>query len=158
MDEFIIKETIKKIINFDLSNKFLDLFKINRCLNIDNLFNNKNENLLMNINYKKIKDLNTFHNIKKYKLKVIKRFSRYRGVCKNRKKWQVYIMINKKNTYLGSYRSEKMAAKIYDLFAIKKNGINAKTNFRYNNILINKITKLNINIYDLIKLVSKMYI
>ena len=59
-------------------------------------------------------------NKKKNIFKVSNKISRYRGVSKNKKKWQVYIRINKKNTYFGSYSCEKIAAKIYDIMAIKK--------------------------------------
>lgn len=81
--------------------------------------------------------------------------SKYRGVTKNRKKWQAYIWINKKNTYLGSYRCEKIAALIYDFMAIKKSGIKAKTNFTYNMRQIMEIYNLNVdicidNIYNII--------
>ena len=55
-------------------------------------------------------------------------------------------MQNKKNTYIGSYDSEEIAAKIYDIMVIKKKGIKAKTNFKYNIYEINKIIKADINI------------
>lgn len=67
-------------------------------------------------------------------------------------------MMNKRNTYLGSYSSEKFAAKIYDFMSIKKNGINAKTNFAYSFKQIEKIyyIKFDINnIKKLSELVSK---
>lgn len=57
-------------------------------------------------------------------------------------------MLNKKNTYLGSYSSEKFAAKIYDFMSIKKNGIRAKTNFTYNYKQIERIYYLNFDIKD----------
>ena len=61
-------------------------------------------------------------------------------------------MINKKNTYLGSYKSKKTAAKIYDLMCIKKYGINAKTNFKYNKRFMNKISKMNIDANNVFKI------
>ena len=41
-------------------------------------------------------------------------------------------MINKKNKYIGIYDSEEIAARIYDVESIKKNGLKAITNFKYN--------------------------
>ena len=64
-------------------------------------------------------------------------------------------MINRKNTYLGSYISETNAAKVYDLMAIKKNGIKAKTNFKYNKKQIKTIFKMNINVNNIFEIVSK---
>jgi hypothetical protein len=43
----------------------------------------------------------------------------------------VLIMIEKKKTYIGTYRSEEEAARVYDKFTILINGIEAKTNFNY---------------------------
>ena len=68
--------------------------------------------------------------------------SKYRGVSKNGNKWQVLIMINNKKYYL----SEEIAARIYDIMAIKNFGIKARTNFIYNHIQIKKIKESKINI------------
>lgn len=95
---------------------------------------------------------------KKNKFKVITKTSRYRGVTLNKKKWQAYIRVNNLNTYLGSYSSEKTAAKVYDLMAIKKNGFKAKTNFKYTNKQIKKITKLVIDIDNILDMVNEMNI
>ena len=107
---------------------------------------------------KKSKKVNIPINNKKIKFKVINKMSKYRGVTKNRKKWQVYISIKRKNVYLGSYSSEVIAAKIYDLMAIKKSGNNAKTNFKYNNEQIKEISKIDININNVFDIVSKKFI
>ena len=48
-------------------------------------------------------------------------------------------MINNKKYYKGSYLSEEIAARIYDIMAIKNFGIKARTNFVYNHIQIKKI-------------------
>ena len=42
--------------------------------------------------------------------------SKYKGVAWNKrfKKWQVYICVFKKQTYLGSYSNEEEAARVYD--------------------------------------------
>ena len=55
------------------------------------------------------------------------------------------MMINNKKCYLGNYPSEDLAARIYDIQAIKSWGINARTNFVYNNNQIKKIYNNQIN-------------
>ena len=55
-------------------------------------------------------------------------------------------MINNKKYYIGSYLSEEIAARIYDILAIKNRGIQARTNFIYNNA---QITKIKESILDL---------
>lgn len=75
---------------------------------------------------------------------------------KQNNKWQVLIMINNKKSYIGSYLSKELAARVYDILSIKNRGIKAKTNFIYNNIQKNNIieNKINIksdNISDIIK-------
>lgn len=75
-----------------------------------------------------------------------KRSSKYRGVSKNGNKWQVLIMINKKKYYVGNFSSEDLAARIYDIQAIKSWGIKARTNFVYDNKQLNKIYNKKINI------------
>lgn len=75
-----------------------------------------------------------------------KRSSKYRGVSKNGLGWQVLMMLNNNNSYIGTYYSEDIAARIYDILQIKKNGINAKTNFIYNNEQIVKILETNIDL------------
>ena len=55
-------------------------------------------------------------------------------------------MNNDKKYYLGSYPSEELATRIYDIHALKKFGIKARTNFIYNNIQIKNISEKNINI------------
>ena len=80
-----------------------------------------------------------------------KRSSIYRSVSKNGSKWQVLMMINNKKCYLGSYPSEDLAARIYDIHAIKSWGTKARTNFVYDNNQIKNIynTKINKNCHDI---------
>ena len=40
-------------------------------------------------------------------------------------------MVEKKKTYIGTYKFDFEAARIYDWYAIYTNGIHAKTNFLY---------------------------
>ena len=90
------------------------------------------------------------------KLKTIKhnksfRSSSYRGVSKNGNKWQVLLMHNRKGYYFGNYKREIIAAKIYDLFAIKLHGKKAVTNFYYNKELIEIIKEIEYDINKKIK-------
>lgn len=59
------------------------------------------------------------------------RGSIYRGVSKNKAKWQVMIMGNFKKMYFGAIDEEKDAALFYDKLAIVSHGIKARTNFDY---------------------------
>lgn len=59
------------------------------------------------------------------------RGSIYRGVSKNKAKWQVMIMGNFKKMYFGAIEDEKEAALFYDKLAIVSHGIKARTNFNY---------------------------
>lgn len=59
------------------------------------------------------------------------RGSKFRGVSKNKCKWQMMIMINQKKVYIGAIHSEMEAAKYYDHIAILTQGLNSKTNFAY---------------------------
>ena len=45
---------------------------------------------------------------------------------------------------MGTYNSEELAARIYDIAAIKKIGIKSKTNFIYKNEQIDRILNTNI--------------
>ena len=40
-------------------------------------------------------------------------------------------MVEKKKTYIGTYKSDEEAARIYDRYSIYIGGIHAKTNFVY---------------------------
>lgn len=57
------------------------------------------------------------------------RGSKYRGVTKNGKSWQVLIMINRNKKYFGNFKSEADAAHAYDRLAMKYHGEKARLNF-----------------------------
>ena len=55
----------------------------------------------------------------------------YFGVSKNGPNWQTLITINKKKTYVGTFMTEKEAAKVYDFYSMVLKCEVAKTNFNY---------------------------
>ena len=57
--------------------------------------------------------------------------SGYIGVYRHKKNknWTAQIVVNGKNIYLGSFDNEIMAARMYDIFAIKYHGEFASLNF-----------------------------
>ncbi len=59
------------------------------------------------------------------------RGSRFRGVSKNKQKWQVLISIGAHKQYTGGILSEEQAARTYDRKSICTFGLRAKTNFAY---------------------------
>lgn len=67
------------------------------------------------------------------------RGSKFRGVSKNGKQWQVFIMIGKSKRYIGIVGNELDAARYYDALAIQNHGIRAKTNFEYSKTQILEI-------------------
>ena len=74
-----------------------------------------------------------------------KRGSMYRGVSKNGNSWQVIIFSKYSKGYIGVFRTQEIAARIYDIVSIKNKGIKAKTNFQYNIRQIQKISETYIN-------------
>lgn len=87
-----------------------------------------------------------------------KRISKYRGVSKNGAGWQTIMMFKRNKPYIGTYSTEELAARIYDIASIKKFGIKSKTNFLYNNEQISKILNANIDFKDpnISKVVSEL--
>jgi hypothetical protein len=67
-------------------------------------------------------------------------------------------MASIKKYYLGSYPSEDLAARIYDIQAIKTWGIKARTNFVYDNNQIKKIysNKINIKCNDISDIMAQL--
>ena len=62
---------------------------------------------------------NNFQKTKKNKfINVGQRRSKYRGVSKNGNQWQVLFMVNKSKSYVGTYTSEDLAARVNDIMAI----------------------------------------
>ena len=49
------------------------------------------------------------------------------------------MMIEKKKTYIGTFKSEVDAAKVYDELSIQINGAAAKTNFSYTKSQVEEI-------------------
>ena len=130
-------------------------FELEKNISFDIINNNKNTISYNGYNFSKVLNISNRFKNKKNIFKVITKKCRYKGVTKNKKKFQVYIRFKNKNTYLGSYSCEKTAAKIYDIMLIKKRGIKAKTNFKYSMRIINKILKSSINIEKIFKILSK---
>ena len=144
--------TIKK--NPSKKLKLFNIKKITEKNLLDSEANNKIKVLknkkVVYINTNLVNSYSTIRSIKKLnKIKFIitnKRRSKFRGVSKNGNKWQVLISIKNKNCYLGSFASEEVAAKVYDIYAIKSFGDNARTNFVYNYYQLKKIKERKINI------------
>ncbi len=57
------------------------------------------------------------------------RGSKYRGVFRNGKTWQILIMINGARKYIGKFKSEIEAAHAYDNLAIQFHKDKARLNF-----------------------------
>jgi len=133
---FCIKKNIIKKHIFNLqTNNDVKVLKNNKVVYI-------NKNIL-----NKHSAVRGIKNIKKNNFIIRKkRSSKYRGVSLNGNKWQVLIMINNKKNFVGNYPSEELAARIYDIQAIKAWGVKAKTNFVYNKNQIKKIYNKSINI------------
>lgn len=69
-------------------------------------------------------------------------------------------MINKNKSYIGTYPSEYIAARIYDILALKIKGFKARTNFKYNYNQIIKICEAEIDIKakNIDEIISKFYV
>ena len=101
--------------------------------------------------YSNSNDTNSYSNNfqKSKKIKFInagRRRSKYRGVSKNGNQWQVLFMVNNSKSYIGTYTTEDLAARVYDIMAIKNRGNKAKTNFIYSETQIRKIFNNDIDI------------
>ena len=101
--------------------------------------------------YSNSNDTNSYSNNFEKSKKIIfinvgRRRSKYRGVSKNGNQWQVLFMVNNSKTYVGTYTTEDLAARVYDIMAIKNRGNKAKTNFIYSEAQLRKIFNTDINI------------
>ena len=148
---FIIEKIKKKKINENNNNYiYVPLRKLikNNIINLNDkeIFNNekqvKKNNKNVYINKFLIKKTKTFT---KKRISKIKRNSKYRGVSKNGAGWQVLLMINNNKPYIGTYSSEELAARIYDIASIQNIGIKSKTNFLYKSEQIDRILNVNID-------------
>lgn len=122
--------------DFQLKNKNNDIkvFKNKKIVYVNNSF---------------LYSYNSSKNLKEVKnvafIRKTERNSRYRGVSKNGNHWQVLFMNKTKKSYISSYTSEEVAARIYDILNIKKSGIKARTNFAYSISKINSIKEMKID-------------
>ena len=159
-DCYVMDQPQLNVINYENLNTILNSFWFGDCmttienkedttinpLNIHEWKRTKKTLLLQTINFNKlierlIHDLNLIHH---YSDEVVIgknksnrsanrsfRRSRFIGVSKNGPNWQALISINKKKTYIGTYRSEVQAAKAFDFYSLLLHSVTAKTNFDY---------------------------
>lgn len=142
----------------------------NNIINRNNDINLKEEEELGDIKkvirYKKtvyvnkliLKEKNDNKIIRKKRDVNYKRISKYRGVSKNGAGWQTLMMYKNNKPYIGTYNSEELAARIYDIASIKKNGIKSKTNYLYTNEQIDRILKTDIDFkaQNISKIISEL--
>ena len=129
------KRVIKKYIKHNEKNNEIKVLKNNKVVYV-------NTSLLNS--YSTAKNIKQFHKIIFIGRK--KRSSKYRGVNKNCNYWQVLMMLNKKKQYIGIDPTEELAARIYDILALKYRNYRAKTNFAYTSIQIKNIREMDIDI------------
>ena len=139
-----VKRPKKKYIKQTESNNEIKVLKNKKIVYVNTLLLNSYSTS------KNIKQLNKITFIGKSK-----RSSQYRGVSKNGNQWQVLMMLKKKKSYIGSYDSEEVAGRVYDILSIKNRGIKAKTNFIYTSEQIKNICNIDIdiknkNLYEII--------
>ena len=121
-------------INSFNTTKNQDLFLLNKKTKRNEIESKQNtvQNKKCKIfNIKKIKDREKEAQEEKRLKKYIYRGSKYRGVSRNGKTWQVLIMINRNKNYIGNFKSEEEAAKAYDEFAMKYHKNKARLNFSH---------------------------
>ena len=132
------------------NNSSLFINKSNIKIKNQNIYKDINNNNIRD-NYSKEDDLSNSVKIKKnnkliYMNKILikpkvknndvvvekkKRSSLYRGVSKNGNSWQVIISSKYSKGYIGVFKTQEIAARIYDFISIKNKGIKARTNFEY---------------------------
>ena len=132
-------------IHFNYFNLNKDIQKSNFFYNNKEFLNNEKKIMKNNKNVYMNKFILENKKIKKTQIDKRKRSSKYRGVSKNGNGWQVLMMYKRNKSYFGTFYSEELAARIYDIISIKRIGIKAKTNFLYNYEQISKILKSNVD-------------
>ena len=123
----IVKKNESSLLNENEANNEIKVIKNNKEVYLNSCYKNS-------FSTKNINQLT-----KKTIFSKSQRRSKFRGVSKNGNHWQVLLMHKKGKSYFGSYSSEELAAKIYDILAIKLKGIKARTNFKYSYQQIKKI-------------------
>ena len=126
----------KKNLNYSITNDEND-----KDINLNINYKIKKHNKIIFINKNIINRKKKYNNNKKNE----SRRSVYRGVSKNGKKWQTIIAYKGLGRYIGIYRTQEIAARVYDIISIKYKGIKARTNFEYNVNQIQKIIEANID-------------
>ena len=126
-------QTIKDFNSFNVPNN-QSIILLNKKTKREDI--EKNESSVSNnkkkiFEIKKITDRKKEAEKEKKMKKYIYRGSKYRGVSRNGKTWQVLIMINRNKNYIGNFKSEEEAAKAYDEYAMKYHKNKARLNFSH---------------------------
>jgi hypothetical protein len=113
-----------------IENRFIN--KKNKRNEEKNEINQKNKKSQIFL-IKKVRDKTK--EIEKDRIKSIFRKSKFRGVSRKGNRWQALIMINRKKNYIGNFKSEEEAAKVYDEYAMKYHKNKARLNFPHQGYL-----------------------
>jgi len=150
LNYFLISLKVNRSINFSFIFKNYNSFKNNDEANniMENIFINRktkrnedkkdiNQEIQKKIFLiKKVKDKDKEIEMdKKIIKKTIYRKSKFRGVSRKGNLWQALIMINRKQKYIGNFKSEEEAAKAYDEYAMKFHKNKARLNFPHKGYL-----------------------
>ena len=150
LNYFLISLKVNRSINFSFIFKNNNSFKNNDEVNniMENIFINRKtkrnedkkdinqENKKKIFLIKKVKDKDKEIEMdKKIIKKTIYRKSKFRGVSRKGNLWQALIMINRKQKYIGNFKSEEEAAKAYDEYAMKFHKNKARLNFPHKGYL-----------------------
>ena len=132
------------------------LKNVHSSINYKNISNESNglENIFINKKTKRYEEIKEIKKNKKFLIKKVKDKSKemeedkkeikkyiyyssrkFRGVLRRGKSWQVLIMINRNKNYIGNFKSEEEAAKVYDEYAMKFHKEKARLNFPHQGYL-----------------------
>ena len=100
-------------------------------IQVEEMIERKKRELLLELNKIEGSDTIILWNKPKTQISKSTRGSKFRGVSRNGRKWQVQLLGDLRKRYIGSIGNEKTAAKLYDYYAILNSGLLAKTNFSY---------------------------